>query len=155
VPDGVLTVTVHRRGVVAALLGVILAAATDVAYLLLFNSQDSTPPHPGVVPFVVVYLAAMSATALLGVVLIVMGRQAPARAVLAAAAAGHAALGFLAIFSVGPPLIIASGLLAAAAFAQSPEVRRPGGWVPSVVSAVIAVALLVAGLTLTGVFWGS
>jgi hypothetical protein len=145
----------HRRGVGAALAGTVAAATTDVAYVLLINSQDSTGPNPGVVPFLIVYIAAIAAAGLAGLALILRGRPAPAQVVLAAATAGSAALGFLAIFSIGIALVIASGFLASAVIALSPERRPVTKWVPSLVAAVVAVGVLVAGLTLTGVFWGS
>ncbi len=145
----------HRRGVGAALAGTVAAATTDVAYVLLINSQDSTGPNPGVVPFVIVYIAAIAAAGLAGLALILRGRPAPAQVVLAAATAGSAATGFLAIFSIGIALVIAAGFLASAVFALSAEGRPATGWVPSLVAAAIAVGVLVAGLTVTGVFWGS
>lgn len=145
----------RRRAVVMALVGAIAAATTDVAYVLLINSQGGTGPNPGVVPFLIVYIAAIAAAGLVGVALILRGLAAPAQAILAAATAGSAALGFLAIFSIGIALVITSGFLAAAVFALSPEGRPARGWVPSLVAAVIAVVVLVAGLVLTGVFWGS
>jgi hypothetical protein len=154
--SGDLTSTpVRRRGVVVAILGAVAAATTDVAYVLLLNSEDATGPNPDVVPFLIVYIAAIAAAGLLGVALILRGRAAPAQTVLAGATAGSAALGFLAIFSIGIALVIASGFLAAAVFALSPEGRPAKGWVPSLVAGVIAVGALVAGAVLTGVFWGS
>jgi hypothetical protein len=155
VPGEVTPTSAHRHGVVVALLGAVAASTTDVAYVLLINSQGGNGPNPGVVPFVILYIAAIAAAGLVGVALILLGRTAPAQVVLAGATAGSAALGFLAIFSIGIALVIASGFLAAAVFALSPEGRRPKGWASSLVAAVIAVGVLVAGSILTGVFWGS
>lgn len=145
----------HRHGVVAALIGAVAAATTDVAYVLLINSQGGSGPNPGVVPFLTIYIAAIAAAGLVGVALILRGRARPAQAVLAAGAGGSAALGFLAAFSIGIALVIASGFLAAAVVALSREVRAARAWAPLAIPAVIAVGILVAGLTLTGVFWGS
>lgn len=68
-----------------------------------------------------------------------------------AAAAGSAALGFLAIFSIGLALVITAGLFGMAAFGVAPTAPR----LPQFVAALGAIGLLIAGLTVTGVFWGS
>lgn len=145
----------RRRKVIAAVVAAIAAATTDVAYIAVIIEQNATGPNPGVVPFLVVYIAAIAAAALLSAVLITRGRSATAEVVLISAAAGSGALGFLGIFSIGLGLLITAGLLLLAVFGFEPHARRPGGWAAPTAGAVGAIAILVAGFTLTGVFWGS
>jgi hypothetical protein len=155
VPDGLTSAVVRRRKATAAVVAAIAAAVTDVAYIAVIVEQHATGPNPGVVPFLVVYIVAIVAAALLAAVLIVRGRSATADVVLISAAAGSGALGFLGIFSIGLGLLITAGLLLLAAFGFEPHARRPGDWIAPLVGAVGAVAVLVAGFVLTGVFWGS
>jgi hypothetical protein len=142
---------VRRRKATAAVVAGVAAATTDVAYVALIIGQNGTGPNPGVVPFLLVYIAAIVAAA----VLIVNGRSARADVVLIAAAAGSGALGFLGIFSIGLGLLITAGLLLLAAFGFEPHRRHPGDWIAPLVGAGGAVGLLVAGFAITGVFWGS
>ena len=145
----------RRRKATAAVVAGVAAAATDVAYIVVIIEQNASGPNPGVVPFLVVYIAAIAAAALLSAVLIARGRSATAELVLITAAAGSGALGFLGIFSIGLGLLITAALLLLAAFGFEPHARRPGDWKAPLVGAVGAIAVLVAGFTLTGVFWGS
>ena len=126
-----------------------------MAYVTVIVQQNATGPNPGIVPFLVAYIAAIVAAAALSAVLITRGRSATAELVLITAAAGSGALGFLGIFSIGLGLLITAGLLLLAAFGFEPHTRRPGDWKAPLVGAVGAIAVLVAGFTLTGVFWGS
>ena len=146
---------VRRRKATAAVVAAIAAATTDVAYVAVIVEQNATGPNPGVVPFLVVYIAAIVAAAVLSALLIFRGRSATADIVLISATAGAGALGFLGIFSIGLGLVITAGLLLLAAFGFEPHARRPGDWIAPLVGAVSAVAILIAGFTLTGVFWGS
>jgi hypothetical protein len=68
-----------------------------------------------------------------------------------AAAAGIAALGFLAIFSIGLGLVITAGVFGMAAFGVAPTAPR----LPEFVGALGAIGLLIVGFAVTGVFWGS
>lgn len=142
---------IWRRNAVAALVASIAATATDGAYLTLIRSQDGTPPHPAVVPFLVVYIAGVAVAGAASVVLILRDHRGTAKTVLTAAAAGSAALGFLAIFSIGLGLLITAGLFGMAAFGMAPTAAR----MPQLMAALGAVGLLIAGFTVTGVFWGS
>ena len=114
----------RRRKVIAAVVAAIAAATTDVAYIAVIIEQNATGPNPGVVPFLVVYIAAIAAAALLSAVLITRGRSATAEVVLISAAAGSGALGFLGIFSIGLGLLITAGLLLLAVFGFEPHARR-------------------------------
>jgi hypothetical protein len=145
---------VRRRKTTAAVVAAIAAATTDVAYVALIVGQGAFDPT-GVEPFLIVYIAAIAAAAALGAVMIVRGRWAMVDVVLITAAAGAGALGFLGIFSIGLGLLITAGLLLLAAFGFAPHARRPGDWKAPLAGAVGAVAVLVAGFTISGVFCGS
>jgi hypothetical protein len=108
-----------------------------------------------VVPFLVAYIGAVAVAAACGAALILLDKPVAAQTVLVSATAGSAALGFLAIFSIGLALIITAALLASAAIGPAPGANRSAGWVPPLVGALAAIAILVAGFTLSGVFWGS
>lgn len=144
----------RRREVIAALLAAVAAIATDAAYVALVRSQDATPPSPGVVPFVAAYVGAIAVAALAGAGLILRERTTAARTVLIAAAAGSAALGFLAIFSIGLALLITAGLLSMSALGISARAQPPMPWGTLLLGVLLAVGILVGGFTIAGVFWG-
>ena len=150
-----MSAVVRRRKATAAVVAAVAAATTDVAYVVLIVQQNATGPNPGVVPFLMVYIAAIVAAAVLAALMIISGRSATADVVLITAAAGSGALGFLGIFSIGLGLLVTAGLLLLAAFGFETHARRPGDWKVPLVGAVAAVAILIAGFTITGVFWGS
>jgi glucan phosphoethanolaminetransferase (alkaline phosphatase superfamily) len=141
----------RRRVTTAALLSAVAAATTDIAYVALIRSQGATPPQPGIVPFVIGYIAAIAAASLFGMRSVFLGRLPAAKAVFLSAAAGSAALGFIGIFSIGLPLLITAALLSVAA--QSiPGVHRPNAWVWPVSGAIMAIVVLIAGFVLVGTF---
>jgi hypothetical protein len=141
----------RRRGTTAALLATAAAATTDVAYVALILTQGATPPQPGIVPFVIGYIAAIGAASLVAMRFVSLGRLPAARTVFLSAAAGSAALGFIGIFSIGLPLLITAALLSVAA--QSIRaMHRPTAWVWPVSGAIIAIVVLIAGFVLAGGF---
>jgi hypothetical protein len=142
---------VWQRNVVAAGVASIVAVVTDVAYLMLIGAQDATPPHPAVEPFLLVYIAAIAIAGAASAALILRDHRESAKTMLVAAAAGSAVLGIVAIFSIGLGLVITAGLLWMAASGVAPTAAR----MPRVVAALGAVGILIAGFTVTGVFWGS
>jgi hypothetical protein len=127
---------------------VVLVVLTAAAYLaLIFVQSDSL----GVVTvaFVTVYMLVLAA--MLGISLSSRPRAVALRTPLrAGSAAGLLALGVLAAFSIGLPLI-AAGALATAAAVRT--LARPY-WTPSALygaaSAIIALAVLVAGFEVSG-----
>jgi hypothetical protein len=128
---------------------VAILVVTDVAYLVLINSQGSLPADATfTVPFVAAYTLLMAG--LLAVALIADPRVIAARALLRAGSAGGLLLlGTLAAFSIGLPILVA-GALAVVLAARSlprPAWRRPAGF--ALLAAVAAVGVLVGGLEVT------
>lgn len=149
-----------RVPAILAIIGAVIAITTDWAYNALITAQNAAPNAPpppqfaAIVPFVTAYIAGIAAAAILGAGLVAVDRGAPARTALSAAAAGSGALGFLAIFSVGAPLLVAGGLIAAAHF-SIPSGRSTAAWASPLAGALVAIAVLIAGFTVAGVFFGS
>ena len=135
-----------HRNAVAGLLAAVAATATDGAYLALIRSQNATPPNAGVVPFLVTYIAAVAVAGVLSAGLILQERRTLAKTLLVSAA-----LGFIAIFSIGLGLLITAGLFGVAALGLAPSAAR----IAPLLAALTAVGLVIAGFTITGVFWGS
>ena len=127
--------------------GLVFAIATDAAYLLLKVGQSDTALYAFTVIFVAGYLLALAA--LLGASLIRRFSEAVRLSLRAAAAGGLLVLGVLAISSIGLPLLIA-GAMATGATVRT--LRGPfvtGSSISAVASAVLAVAVLVAGFEVT------
>ena len=86
--------------------------------------------------------------------MILRAHTTAARTVLIAAAAGSAALGFLAIFSIGLALLITAGLLTISSLGVSARTQPPTPWGTLLLGVLLAVGILVGGFTVAGVFWG-
>jgi hypothetical protein len=143
--------TQRRRQVTAGLLAAMAAAATDYGYLAVIHSQGATDPLTGAVPFVSGYIAAIAAAALIGLAFILASRMAAAKTAFLAAAAGSAALGFLAIFSIGLALLITAALLSVTAGTVGP-IPGPRPWLWPMSAAAFAVVALIVGFVVVGVF---
>src|SRR5579862_2262468 len=117
----------RARAMALAVLGAAGAAAADWGYRSLIASQGSITNLPSGywsrVDFVTLFIAGIAATALSGVVLLGLRRDTAASFPLIAAFTGAAALGFLAIFSIGLALIVVATLLAMPA-ARSARTRN-------------------------------
>jgi hypothetical protein len=146
---------ISPHGVIAAVLAAVAAAATDGAYLGLINSQQATGPNPGVVPFITVYIAAIAVAAVIAVALMLRGTPSAAWPLLVSATTASAALGFLAIFSIGLALLITAGLMGAAALRLDQTLPSSRSWRPALIGSVIPIAVLIAGFVVSGVFWGA
>jgi len=124
-----------------------LVALTDVLYIVIINAQGQTL-QPYIPRFVGAYLA-VSAAAL---VASVVPRPEIVRirvALRAAAAAGLLALGFLAAFSIGAPLVIAGLLTTFALTRTARDARSRPARLSGIVAAALSVALLLGGLELS------
>ena len=133
-----------------AVLAAVAAAATDGAYASLIVSQNATGPNPGIVPFLIIYIGAIATAAVLSVALILREQTSAAWALLVSATTGSAALGLLAIFSIGLALLITAVLLGAAAFRLEHTVPRPTRWLAALAGSAIAIGTLIAGFALWG-----
>ena len=135
----------ERRSIlITSLVAFAIVLATDVLYGGIINAQGGTDPMPYVPRFVAGYMALMAA--LIAIALLPRAEIVPIRAPLrAAAAAGLLVLGFLAAFSVGPPLVIA-GLLVSFAFSRTIRgARSRPARFSGLAAAFVAVAVLLAG----------
>jgi hypothetical protein len=124
----------HANGAATA------GAVTDVGYLRLIAEQ-ATGAGARVV-FVAAFIAGMTVLAIVGAILLER-RPAVAQAALLAAAAGLAGIGYISLFSIGSPLLLAAVLAGLAI----PFVGVPARWVAAPVAGSIAV--LVVGLIAT------
>ena len=118
--------------------------AVDVLYVGLIASQDRPNPTPWVPFFIASYLLVMALVIAAAVIPRpeILAWRLPLRA---AAAAGLLALGLLAAFSIGLPLVIA-GILMLVALTRT---RTAGGRWPGALGGAVAVAVLLAGFQLT------
>jgi len=134
----------RRLIVVLSLVAFAIVSAVDVLYVGLINAQGRSD-MPYIPRFVGSYLAVMAA--LIAVALVPRAEVAAIRVVLrASAAAGLFVLGFLAAFSIGPPLVVAAFLVLLALTRTAREPRRGVARLSGLVAAALAVAVLLAGL---------
>ena len=141
IPDG-------RFTRILVLISAILVLVGDVGYILLISTQGSYPPDAFTVPFVAGYWAVIAA--MLGLSL----RNRPGLVRLrpafrAGAAAGLLVTGVLALFSIGLPMVLAGALATGAAVRTLAGRNWKRAVVTEALAAVIAVAVLVAGLEIT------
>lgn len=131
-----------------AVLAAVAATATDGAYASLIISQNATGPNPGIVPFLIVYIGAIAAAAVLSVALILREQTPAAWTLLVSATTGSVALGIVGIFSIGLALLITAGLLSMAAFRLEHTVPRPTRWLTALAASAIAIGTLIAGFAI-------
>ncbi len=125
----------------------VIVLVTAFGYVLIIRAQETYPPEAFVVPFVAAYLSLMAV--MLGVSLR-PGRLAVRMrpALRGGAAAGLVAIGLLALMSIGILLVVAGGLAAAAAV-MALVGRHWATVLYEGAAALVALALLVAGLEAT------
>jgi hypothetical protein len=125
----------------------VLVVVADALYLAIVFNQGVYPLESYTTPFIAVYLALMAG--LLAATLMRRWGAAVRGAFRAAAAGGLLVLGVLALMSIGLALVIAGGLAAAATVRtlRGPLITSSNLW--GVTSAVIAVAVLIAGFEVT------
>ncbi len=124
----------------------VLAVLMDAVYWQLVGQGITNMPLPYRVPFVAVFIFAMAVAATASLEERLRDVRA---ALLALSATGLLALGWLAIFSIGLPLLIVGGIMAAAAFTAVIASRQPRGALMAVAGVVAALVLLVTGFELT------
>jgi hypothetical protein len=127
---------------------IVIVVFVDALYVAIVVNQDPRPPELFTLPFVASYQALMAV--LLAASLMQRWSAAVRAAFRAAAAGGLLVLGVLALMSIGLALVVA-GAMAVAATART--LRRPlfkASNLLGAASAVIAVAVLIAGFEVTG-----
>jgi hypothetical protein len=127
---------------------IVVVVAADALYVAIVVNQDPKPPELFTLPFIAAYLALMAV--LLAVSLLPRWSAAARTALRAAVGGGLLVLGLFALMSIGLPLLIAGGMAAAATVRtmQGPMPKRSS--LMGAASAVIAVAVLIAGFEVTG-----
>jgi hypothetical protein len=134
----------RRLGLVVA----IVVAVVDILYLWYIRFKQGGPPSdlPLRVPFIAAYLALMGICATLSTMATGKWRTA----LLGACASGLLLLGFLAMFSIGLPLVVA-GLLAIAGLTRTINESAPRRMAAatSMAGALAAVVLLLVGFEVT------
>jgi hypothetical protein len=129
---------------IPSLIAALIAFADDALYILLIRSQGNA--HDARVMFVAVFIASEAAVAL-GAALV--DRPAVRTVLLGAASGGLLALGLLALFSIGLPLVVA-GLLTTLAWTRSIGAGQSSPVKPlSLAVAGVAVVVLAVGIALT------
>lgn len=126
---------------------IVVAAATDAAYLLLKAGQGGASLDVVTVAFVALYLVAVAA--LLGASLTRRWSASARLPLRAGAAGGLLVLGVLAISSIGLPLLLAGALATGATVRTLRGPFATPSSLSAVAAAVVAVAVLVAGFEVT------
>lgn len=94
----------------------VIAAVTDILYWALINAQDTVARELPRIRFFAAFIAAMAIMAMAGGLL---RRAYPATMLLSGSTIGFLALGTLAIFSIGLPLLAAGALTLVGAVSAS------------------------------------
>jgi hypothetical protein len=121
-----------------AVTAAIIAAVTDILYYGVVVGQGGHDPIRWRVPFVATFIAVLAMTAALSA-------RSSSRAwrpgLLGLGAIGLLAMGFIAIFSIGLPLLLAGAL----AFISLTASRQPAGLLKAGAGALIALVIFVGG----------
>jgi len=124
----------------------IIAAVVDAVYYGFVSHQDGHDPLGWRVPFVVTFIALLAITAALST-------RASATtwrpALLALSAIGLLAMGFIAIFSIGLPLLIAGALAFVALIISLAASRQPAGILKAGTGGLLALAIFLGGFEAT------
>lgn len=120
-------------------------AAMLVIYVLLISSQ-SGPPGTARIVFITLYLGLLILMTSIGVLVSIRSRTA-ASSLFLASGVGNVALGAIAIFSIGLPLL-AAGLWLISKL-DLPGYARSGRLLIMLAPAAMMVVLLIAGIKLT------
>jgi MFS family permease len=129
---------------IMSIVAFVIVLITDVAYILLVDAQGPSP-QPYIARFVAAYIAVM--TALIAISMLSRPEIVRIRVAMRAAAAGGLfMLGFLAAFTIGPPLVIAGFLVLLALTRTARETRSRPAKLSGLVAAAVAAAVLLGGL---------
>jgi hypothetical protein len=124
----------------------IIAAVVDVLYYGFVHHQGGHDPLGWRFPFVATFIALMAITAALST------RTSATTwrpALLGLSAIGLLAMGFIGIFSIGLPLLIAGALTCVALIFALTESRQPAGILKAGAGALLALTIFLAGFEAT------
>ena len=125
----------------------VVTIATAIGYVRLLGQQGDWPGLDGRQAMVLTLLIAFAVVSAIGAFV----RPISVRVTAAAAcAAGLLLLGFLSLFSIGLPLIVAGALALIAWVNASSGARRRETLVPSAAGAIATIATLAMGFAVTG-----
>jgi hypothetical protein len=125
----------------------VVTAAVAVGYIGLLGQQGDWPGIDARQTFVLVLLGGFAIVSAIGA----FARPISVRVATAAAcAAGLLPLGFLALFTIGLPLIVAGALALLGWLRASADAQRDEALVPSALGAITAITILAVGLAVSG-----
>lgn len=125
----------------------VVTVATAIGYIRLLGQQGDWPGIDGRQALVLTLLAGFAIVSAIGT----FARPISVRAAISAACAGGLLpLGFLALWSIGLPLMVAGALAVVAWLSVASAPRRRDTLLVSGASAIAAMAILAAGFAATG-----
>jgi hypothetical protein len=125
-----------------AVIAAVIAAVTDILYYGVVVAQGGHDPIRWRVAFVATFIAVLAMTAALSA-RASAGAWRPA--LLGLSAIGLLAMGYIAIFSIGLPLLLAGALAFIALVVSLAASRQPAGLLKAVAGALTALAIFVGG----------
>ena len=124
----------------------IIAAVVDVLYYGFVSHQGGHVPLGWRVAFVATFIALLAITAALST----RASATPWRpALLALSAVGLLSMGFIGIFSIGLPLLVAGALACVALILSLIAARQPAGSLKAGAGALLALAIFLGGFEVT------
>jgi hypothetical protein len=125
----------------------VVTAAVAVGYILLLAQQGDWPGIDARQTFVLMLLGGFVIVSAIGA----FAHSISVRVATAAACtAGLLPLGFLALFSIGLPIIVAGALALVGWLGATGDAQRDETLVPSALGALTAIAILAVGLAVSG-----
>lgn len=125
----------------------VVTAAVAVGYIRLLGQQGDWPGIDARQAFVLMLLGGFAIVSAVGA----FARPITVRVATAAAcAAGLLPLGFLALFTIGLPIVVAGALALVGWLRASGDAQRDETLVPSALGAITAIAILAVGLVVSG-----
>jgi hypothetical protein len=125
----------------------VVTGATGIGYIRLLGQQGDWPGMDARQALVLSLLVGFAIVSAIGT----FARPIPVRAAISAACAGGLLpLGFVALFSIGLPLMVAGALAIIAWLGASSAARGRGTLAVSAAGAIVAIAILAGGFAVTG-----
>ena len=127
----------------------IIAAVVDTLYVGILISQNRQGPHDPL-GLTVIFVATFIAVLAVSAALVALGPAITLRpALLGLSAVGLLAMGYIAIFSIGLPLVLAGGLAFVALLISLRASPQPAGILKAGGGALLALAIFVGGFEAT------